>query len=137
MLNIKTLLDDFVSVLRKDEYFKEIKITQAYPFSVKPTALKDSIIAVGCSDISMNNCHIGFRETAGDVGLFADIFVPMKYGSAKVTEIFTRLCLVLKEMNIISIQAQRIYADSETMAYVMKTQLNFRGELELGGDGGE
>lgn len=137
MLNIKTLLDEFVSNVRGDSSFDDIKIISAYPFTVKPDFLSEKLIAVGFSDISMTNCHIGFRESAGDVKIFADIFVPVNQDSREACKIFSGLCSALKSMNIVAVSAQRICVDEKTASYVMKTEFTFRDEIALGGEGGE
>lgn len=135
-MNIPSLLDSFARILKSDEYFDSVKIISAYPFTVKPTMLKENVIALGFSDISINDCCIGGDETDGYVKIFADIFVPLKEDGRIACQIFTRMCDDLKDMNIVAVSAQRIYSDSKSTAYVMKTQFTFRGAIEFGGDSG-
>ncbi|MDD6728276.1 MAG: hypothetical protein PUE08_03535 [Eubacteriales bacterium] len=137
MLNIKTLLDDFVTMVRESGELEGVKLISAYPFTARPTMLKENLVAVGISDISLNACHIGFRESAGDVKIFADIFVPLEEDSRQASKIFTKLCIALKSMNITAISAERIVASKEAGAYVMKTEFTFRDEILFGGEGGE
>lgn len=137
MLNIKTLLDDFVSYLREDSYFSEIKIISACPFTPRPTELKESVVAVGFSDISFESDRIGESSRYGQVKIFADIFVPFGNDSRKACEIFTRICEVLSRYNVVAVSAQRTYANKETASYIMKTEIAFNGEILFGGGSGE
>lgn len=137
MLNIKTLLDDFVSALRKDSYFDDIKIIRAYPFMPRPTELKECVVAVGFSDITLESDRIGESDRYGQVKIFADIFVPFGRDSRKACEIFTRICEALNCYNVVSISAQRTYANKETASYIMKSEIAFNGEIMFGGGSGE
>ncbi|MGN1421500.1 MAG: hypothetical protein ACI4XC_08310 [Eubacterium sp.] len=137
MLNIKTLLDDFVSALRKDGYFDDIKIVCAYPYTPRPTELKDSIVAVGFSDISFESDRIGESSRYGQVKIFADIFVPFGEDSKKACEIFARICEAISSYNVVAVSAQRTYANKETASYIMKTEIAFNGEILFGGGSGE
>lgn len=137
MLNIKTLLDDFVSYLREDSYFSEIKIISACPFTPRPTELKESVVAVGFSDISFESDRIGESSRYGQVKIFADIFVPFGNDSRKACEIFTHICGALSRYNVVAVSAQRTYANKETASYIMKTEIAFNGEILFGGGSGE
>lgn len=137
MLNIKTLLDDFVSALRKDSYFDNIKIISAYPYTSRPTELKENVVAVGFSDISLEPDGVGESSRYGQVKIFADIFVPFGVDSRKASEIFTHICEVLNCYNVVSVSAYRTFANKETASYVMKSEIAFNGEIMFGGGSGE
>ncbi|MGN1329017.1 MAG: hypothetical protein ACI4V4_04880 [Eubacterium sp.] len=137
MLNIKSLLDEFVLALRKDSYFDEIKIISAYPYAFRPTELKECIIAVGFSDISLESDRIGESSRYGQVKIFVDIFVPFGNDSKMACEIFTHICEVANCYNVVAISAQRTYANKETASYIMKTEVAFNGEIMFGGGSGE
>lgn len=137
MLNIKTLLDDFVSNLRKDNYFDDIKIISAYPFLSRPTQLKQSVVAVGFSDITLESDRIGESSRYGQVKIFADIFVPFGNDSRRTCEIFTNICKAASCYNVVSVSAQRTYANKESASYIMKTEFAFNGEILFGGGSGE
>ena len=136
-MNIDTLSDELASLLKSDAGLADVKIVSAYPYSVRPSAIKESVIAIGFSDITLENCHLGSVEKAGEVKLFADIFVPVNSGSNSAHRIFVRICRALESMHIAGISAQRIYVDAHTQSYVMKTEITLKGKPELGGDGGE
>lgn len=137
MLNIKTMLDDFVSEIRSNKTLADIKIVFAFPFMTKPTALKETLLAVGFSDARLENAHIGQNGRAGEIKLFADIFIPIDSDAKLAGVILTNLCSSLYPLNMISVSAQRLYADSDLKCYVMKTEFTFSTEIMLGGDGGE
>ncbi|MCD7797422.1 MAG: hypothetical protein LUG95_07490 [Clostridiales bacterium] len=136
-MNMSAMLDDFVELMRSDSYFDDVKIVRAYPFTIRLTMLKESIVAVGFSNIEIEPYSVGGNDGCGKVKLFADIYVPLDDMSKRTNEILTHICRAAESMNISSILAERIYADKETMSYVLKTEIEFYGDIVFGGGGGE
>jgi hypothetical protein len=137
MMNINSLLDDMLEKINANSFFDDMKIIKAYPCSVKPTRLNNVYISLGINKIDIKPYEIDDVNKAGEVSVFADIFVPIRMDNACMSEIFSRLCTVLEEYNVIGISADRITADNDIQAYVLKTSITFSDEVIFGGEGNE
>ena len=103
-MRIDTILDAVEERLKADELFSNINIIKAYPCSI---------------------------NKAGEISVFADIFVPLKTPSERAFEILTAICSCMGDFNVLSVSAQRIAVDRDTASYVLKTVFTFRDEIEV------
>lgn len=136
-MNMNHLLDSIISLLKNDGSFNDIAIVKAYPPSVKPTRLSRIYIALGISEINMHSCSIDCSARAGEVSVFADIFIPFKMDNSCACEVFTKICNALSIYNILSVSASRLTADEQVQASVLKTKITFNDEISFGGDSDE
>ncbi len=132
-MRLDTFVNGLIDEIKNDSYFSDMKIVNAYSALQKPTRLSRVYIALGVCEISLEKNHIDFTDKAGDVSVFADIFVPLN-SDFNVSEIFSRLCKVLNYYNISSIKAQTITSDRDIEAILLKTVFTFSDEISFGGD---
>lgn len=132
---IDTIIDQLIDVIKKDKYFDNIRVINAYPFKTKPTRITKAYVALGIYEINMKSYNIDDSQRRGEVSVFADIFVPVHSDNGYISEIFMHLCDALKCFNVLSVSASGITADSDIQAVVMKTVITFDDEIHFGGDG--
>lgn len=132
-MRLDMILDEIINLIKKDDYFNDIKVAKAYPCSAVPTKITKCIVAFGFDEIRLNSNQLDEGTRAGSVSIFADIFIPIKQNSTKGVEIFSRLCNVLSVYNVASVSAERLAVDRQTQTYVLKTGITFYDELLFGG----
>lgn len=133
MINLKLegFLENLVNTLKDDEFFLDIRIINAFPRINAPVRLSRETVAVGFSEIKLDSVSVDEDNCAGDVCVFVDIFIPLKYETERLNEIFTRICRCFFEFNILSISADKTVVDGGTASYVMKTKFNFNCGIEV------
>lgn len=137
MKNIKSFLNDFAGYMKNDGFFKDIKIISAYPLCKKPVKLLHPVVAVGFSNVKVSPHQIGSNAKAGEVSLFADIYVPSNMKTDCICDIFCRICASAGQMNISSVSCGKTEYDKTAEAYVTKTVVTFNDEISFGGENGE
>lgn len=136
MVKIDTLISGIVEDIKDDSYFADMKIINAYPNEIKPTRLSCVYIALGISEINIKPNQIDFSHKAGEVSVFADIYIPIR-SNENMGEIFTQLCRVMNYYNLSSVRTYRMTADRDAEANVLKAVFTFVDCVDFGGDDGE
>lgn len=75
---LSTKINSFVERLNACSELKSCKIIKAYPYSMKPTNLKSTVIAVSVGEIASENVEIGGEELCGKYKINAYIYSPYK-----------------------------------------------------------
>lgn len=130
-MQIESFIDEFIGLIKNDDYFSDIKIIKAYPCTAAPVRLSKETIALGFEKVDFSSVSVDDNSRAGSICVFADIFVPLKTDNGRVRDIFSRLCRCFGRYNVISVSAQRITVDMNTASYVMKTAFTFNDEIEV------
>jgi hypothetical protein len=131
MMRLDEIIDQFIALIKENEYFEDIRAIKAYPCTDAPVRISRATVALGVERIDMSSVSVDESNRAGEVSVFADIFVPLKSGSDKAQEIFLKLCSCLSGYNILSVSAERIAVDVNTSSYVLKTAFTFNDEIEV------
>ena len=130
-MRVENMVDELIYLIKSDDYFSDITVMKAYPCTAAPTRIAKKTVALGLENIDLSSSSVGESNRAGNVSVFADIFVPLKSENSKTCEIFTRLCRCFYVYPILSISAQRITVDINTSSYVLKTKFTFNDEIEV------
>lgn len=136
-MDINILLGDIIGLLKSDSRFKNIALVRAYPPAAKPTRLDRIYVALGIKAIDLHPAQIDCSEKAGEISVFADIFVPFKMDNCRAGEVFADICSVLSSYNVMSVSASRLAADERIQASVLKASLTFNGRFLFGGENDE
>lgn len=131
MLRIDSVLDILINKIKSDEYFSDIKVIKAYPFTAAPTRLTKETVAIGFDEITFSAMSIDESSRAGDVAVFTDVFIPLKMNSSRAIDIFSGICRCFDGFNVLSVRCERITVDVSTAAYVLKTSFTFNNEIEV------
>ena len=134
MIKTKNILADFIARLETDEFFKNVRITRAYPDSIKPTQLKKAVIAVGIKNIEVDENSLGQDIKSGSYSIFADIFVPYSYDKQTFERIVFRICADISELNLVAIEISGVTANTTAECYVMKSVFTFNDEISFKGE---
>ena len=134
MIKTEHILTDFMDILEADEFFKNARITRAYPDTVKPTRLKKATVAVGIKNIEVDESSVGQSVKSGSYSIFADIFVPYTYDKQSFERIVFRICADISELNLVAIEVSGISADPTAECYMMKSVFTFNDELCFKGE---
>lgn len=134
MIKAENILPDFIGKLEADDYFKNVKLTRAYPDEIKPTQLKKAVVAVGLKNIDVNENSVGQDIKSGSYSVFADIFVPYSFNKQSFEEIVFRICKDISELNLVAIEISGIKADTTAECYMMKSLFTFNDEICFKGD---
>lgn len=130
-MKIESFMDEFIGLIKSDDYFSDMKIIKAYPCTAAPVRLSKETIALGFEKVDFSSVSVDDNSRAGSISVFADIFVPLKTDNGRACDIFSRLCRCFGRYNVISVSAQRITVDMNTASYVMKTAFTFNDEIEV------
>ncbi len=123
------IVNNLISLVKKDKYFKEIEVVEAYPCREVATRLNRCIVVFGIDEVKMESYQVDDNARSGSVSIFADIFVPIRRSSRKAGEIFSKICCCLNIYNVISVSAERITVDKNTQTYVLKSKITFNDEI--------
>ncbi len=128
-------LDEIITLL--GNYLDGVEVIGAYPDRTVYTRLEERTVAVGFCGADMSPSSIDGGEKSGEVKIFADIFVPLSYGSAEAFRILTDICRALSPKSVVSVSAERLSFDRALSAYTVKSAIGLSGRIALGGDGNE
>ncbi len=131
-MKIEKIVDELMEKIMGDNYFSDIRIMKAYPCSVAPSRVGKETIALGLDRVDLASSAVDDSDRAGEISVFADIFIPLKAENSRASDIFTNLCRCLCVYNILSVSAQRITVDTNSASYVLKTVFTFNDEIEVG-----
>lgn len=134
MIKTENILKSFAEKILSDRFFADIQITHAYPSLIKPTFLKNAVVAYGIKGIELEDHSLGESIKAGTFSIFTDIFVPFSFDRATPEKIVFRICRDTADFNLVSISISEISADSICECYVMKAVFTFNNELSFRGD---
>ncbi len=134
---LESLIDNLKNVIKQNPFFESIGVIHAFPAAIKPTRLKNEMIALGIEKIELSSCEIDSSTRAGEISVFADIFVPFRYGGARAGLVFDKLCRCFFDYNVLSIAASRLAVDEAAGAYVLKCVFTFKDKVDFGGEADE
>ena len=134
MIKAENILSDFIGKLEADDFFKNVRLTRAYPDEIKPTQLKKAVVAVGLKNIDVDENSVGQDIKSGSYSVFADIFVPYSFNKQSFEEIVFRICKDISELNLVAIEISGIKADTTAECYMMKSLFTFNDEICFKGD---
>lgn len=129
MIYAERIITDFIELITADEYFKDIQIIRAYPGVIKPTLLKNAVVAVGMKEINVEDSSLGENVKTGTISVFANIYVPYSFDKSKFEKIVFRICRNVAEFNIVAVKISEITVNSASECFVMKVVFTFNDEL--------
>lgn len=129
MIKTESVLSDFIHKLEADEFFENIRITRAYPDVIKPTRLKNAVVAVGIKNIEVDENSIGQDIKSGSYSIFANIYVPHAYDKRSFEQIVFRICRDISELNVVAIEISEITVNSTAECLVMRSVFTFNDEI--------
>lgn len=133
-MKVQAFTNALIERVRRDSWFREMRVLYAYPDTVKPTRLSRVHIAMGIREMDLKPCFVDSTAQAGEVSVFADIYIPLKMDSALAEEVLRQLCRVLGGYNVAGISASKLTADKYTQANVLRTVFTFNDLIEWDGD---
>lgn len=77
-MKIENILDALIRLIESDDYFSSVNILKAYPCSPAPSRLAGETVALGLEEIKMSSSSVDESNRAGEISVFADIFIPVK-----------------------------------------------------------
>lgn len=138
MIYLDDALDSFIALLGENEYFDDVEIVKAFGDVTFETVPERVHIAVGVSEMNFTPPSAGQDFKAGEVRIFADIFVPYTLSdSADVQEIISEICSATAPCGVLSISASKPYADKTTRCTVTESAFTFCDLICFGGQGDE
>lgn len=137
MIKAEKILNEFLSRLLDDGFFADIQLTRAYPNAVKPTVLKNTVVAVGIRSIELDDNAVHENVKAGTFSVFTDVFLPFESDETVPEAIVFRICRDVSDFNIVSINISEIKANSLAQCYSMRAVFTFNNELFFGGKADE
>ena len=129
MIHAGRIVSDFIEKIKADKYFNDIQVTRAYPNAIKPTLLKNAVVAVGIKEINVDENSLGENIKAGTVSLFANIYVPYSFDKGNFEKIVFRICSIASDFNIVSVNISEISTNSVAECFVMKAVFTFNNEI--------
>ncbi|MDE6155869.1 MAG: hypothetical protein K2F67_05460 [Eubacterium sp.] len=130
-MRIENVVDDIIDMIKADAYFSNIRVVKAYPCSTAPTHLANETVAIGIDEISFSSMSVDESSREGNIAVFMDIFVPIKMSSSRASDILSGLCRCFRDLNILSVCADRITVHVDTAAYLLRTVFTFNNEIEV------
>lgn len=134
MIKAEHILINFLNRILDDRFFADVQITRAFPAAVKPTVLKNAVIAVGIKSIDIDDNSLGSNVKTGTFSVFADIFVPFSEDKTTPEKFVFRICRDTADFNIVSISVSEIKANSTAECYVMRSVFTFNNEISFWSD---
>ena len=124
-------LDAFIERLKTSEALGDAKIIKAYPYVLKPTKLKNTVIAVSPSEISAQSISLGQENFFASYVIDADIYVPVELGSPKIWEYIRGI--LLSQMNSFpsSVSVSKVTAEDRLSCCTAKCSITYNGALDL------
>lgn len=129
MLKLDSVIDALITEIKADDYFSGISVVKAYPCTPAPTRMTKETVALGIDEISFESMSVDENSRCGSVTAFIDVFVPIKTGSSRAVDIFTRLCGCFNSYNILSVRCERMTVDVNTASYLLKSAFTFNNEI--------
>lgn len=129
MIKAENILSDFIGKLEADDFFKDVRLTRAYPDCIKPTQTKKAAVAVGIKNIGVDENSVGQDIKSGSYSVFADIFVPYSFDKQSFEKIVFRICKDISELNLVAIEISGVTADTTAECYIMKSLFTFNDEI--------
>ncbi|MCD7723314.1 MAG: hypothetical protein LUH82_05130 [Clostridiales bacterium] len=135
MFYLNDAVDNFIELLNNNEYFENISIVKAFGTDTVETLPGCIYIAVGISEMNFSDRAAGQDVKAGEVQIFADIFIPYTVapGAAAAQEIISEICSSIMDCNVLSIYVGKPYADSNTRCTVVESAYKFNDLICFGG----
>lgn len=137
MVYLNKEIDEFVIRLEKNSFFSQIKVIKAYPYAIKPTRLKKTVITVSPSQISAENISLGETHLFADYKIDVDIYVPQQIGADSIISIVREIFRCAAGFYAVGVTASKITADDNLNCFISKCTIEFNGEIDLGSDENE
>lgn len=134
MMQAEKILAEFLGRILDDRFFASVQITRAFPGAVKPTVLKQPVIAAGIKSIDVDDSSLGSDVKSGTFSVFADIFVPFSNDKTVPEQFVFRICRNTADFNIVSISISEMKADTVSECYIMRAVFKFNNEISFRGD---
>ena len=135
-MNIDLLVNDFANRLKKDDFFKDIKIVKPFANASYSGQIKQNVVALYLGSTQLNSSEIGDDTKSGEVSIRADIYVPHINAEFAKT-IFCNICRVGSCYNVASIKSYKCEYSKYAKAVVLKSEFTFKSNFEFGGESGE
>lgn len=134
MIKAENILSAFLGKILDDKFFADIQITRAFPGVIKPTLLKNAVIAVGLKSLEADESSLGDNVKTGSFSIFTDIYVPFSDDLTTAEKIIFRICKNTAAFNISAVSISEMSADSLAECYVMRAVFTFNSELDFRGE---
>ena len=129
MIKAEKMLDCFMDRLKADSYFDSIKIIRAYPHSVKPTLLKNAVVAAGIRNIELEGESVMQNVRTGKYSIFTDIFVPCSFERRALEDIVFRISADVAKLNVASIEISAASSFHTEECFSMRAVFTFHDEI--------
>lgn len=134
-MRLDNAIEEVEALLRNSTELQNAKIITAFPDSIKPTRLEKILVAVGMNELELASSELESSNRAGQLSIFADIFVPTSLGCSALLSTLTGICRALDAYCVVSIKAEKPYYSKDVQATVLETIITFSDRITLGGDG--
>ncbi|MCH5314983.1 MAG: hypothetical protein J1E81_03635 [Eubacterium sp.] len=136
-MRLDNAVSEIEALLKNSSELSDAKIITAFPDAIKPTRLDKALVAIGISELDIAPSELESSNRAGNLSIFADIFVPSSLGSTAPLNTLVSVCKALDAYCIVSIKADKPYYSREVQAVVLKTVITFSDRITFGGDDNE
>lgn len=133
-MKLDNAVDKIKELLKSNSALADATIITAFPDRLKPTRLESILIAVGINELALAPASLESSDRAGQLSIFADIFVPPSFGSDALLSTLSEICSALDACCIVSIRADKPSYSRDMQAVVLKTEITFSDRITFGGD---
>lgn len=125
MIDFNKIVSLVLNKLAEDEYFNDFKLISAFDTAQKPTVPKKPAVVCGIVQAQAQAAALGGDVQAGNVTVFADIYVPYNLRGFDFQPAAGRLFADLCGETPVSIGAQAVKADDYSECFVMRLTVTF------------
>ena len=135
ILRLDNAVDKIKELLKSSSALSDAAIITVFPDRLKPTRLEKILVAVGIDELNLAPASLESSTKAGQLSIFADIFVPSSFGGGALLGTLSEICRALDDCCIVSIKAEKPFYNKDMQAVVLKTVITFSDRITFGGDG--
>lgn len=130
-MSASAIIDEVLLYLTRQNEFRDISFTHAFPYKAKPIPITAPIVSLGTEKFIFRSRSLGNVSHAGTakeavLKLKMDIHVPYKSGGRECGDIFCRICenLIMKSgFPISEISSSDVSASRSTDSFVMTAEI--------------
>lgn len=102
-----------------------VKFIKAYPYSIKPTRIKNVLAVISPSSIEAESDSIGNETLFGKYSLDIDVFSPIDAGSPMMSDAMERILNTATDNMVTGIRVSQVTADERTECFRAKCTLTY------------
>lgn len=116
-MNLKSKTDAFIDRLSSSTQLDGFRIIRAYPYTFKPTRLKQIVIAVFAGEINAESISLGEACCYGTYEINADIFIPYELGTPEPENVATAVVTSQLSAYPVAVRVSKIERNEHISCY--------------------